>query len=374
MASLPDSTASVELLYTYIQSRRRPVLSTHEHHVAFMEATHLRHLSPIPDSFLLRCGLSPSYPPPAVRFTSAAHTALASVEEEFFRATHLNFTEFTLLHTYLHTSLLRSRKHTDTHPGRSTRLTTADQLLLWLFYLCGDRTSQLIIHFGYLNQSTIFRYIDHVTWCMNDMLDECIAWPTAEEKQSLYGMMSVHQHAIAVLDGTHCRLQAPRDCNNLFFSGYKHMHTQNYLVCVDYLGMVRYIEGPWEGRPNDRACYNECKLSKQQAEFLSGEERILADGGFVGGPGLLVPIHQDTYSQPMDEQAREGMMDYNQEFTANRLIVEDVFGWLKERACVLNRAWARHRDRQGPIFYAACKLHNFSRMIRIDYALQRPQH
>ena len=94
----------------------------------------------------------------------------------------------------------------------------------------------------------------------------------------------------------------------------------------------------------------------------------------MGGPGLLVPIHQDTYSQPMDEQAREGMMDYNQEFTANRLIVEDVFGWLKERACVLNRAWARHRDRQGPIFNAACKLHNFSRMIRIDYALQRPQH
>ena len=208
---------------------------------------------------------------------------------------------------------------------------------------------------------------------MNEMLDECIAWPSPEERQSLYGMMSVHQHAIAVLDGTHCRLQAPKDCNNLFFSGYKHMHTQNYLVCVDYLGMVRYVEGPWEGRPNDRACYNECKLNTQQAEFVSGDEKILADGGFVGGPGLLVPIHQDTYSQPLTERARQGMMNYNEEFTANRLIVEDVFGWLKERACVLNSAWARHREKQETVFYAACKLHNFTRMIRIDYALSCQQ-
>ena len=126
----------------------------------------------------------------------------------------------------------------------------------------------------------------------------------AEEEQRLYGMMSVHEHAIAVLDGTHCRLQAPQDANNLFFSGYKHMHSQNYLVCVDYLGMVRHVEGPSEGRLNDRACYNECKLSLQQTEFLSGDQRVLADGGFVGGPSVLVPIHQDTYSQPMEEHAR----------------------------------------------------------------------
>ena len=371
MASLPNSADAAALLYHHIRARRQPALSTHEHHVAFMQAAHLRNLKPVPDSFLPSCHLTPSFPSPAVRFTNAAHTTLANDSDEFFRATHLNFTEFTLLHTYLHNTLLNSRKHLDTRPNRPAQLTPADQLLLWLFYLCGDRTSQLIMHFEYLHQSTIFRYIDHVSACMNDMLDECVAWPTPDERRSLYGMMSVHQHAIAVLDGTHCRLQAPQDANNLFYSGYKHMHTQNYLVCVDYLGLVRYIEGPWAGRPNDRACYNECKLSKQQADFLQGDEKILADGGFVGGSGLLVPIHQDILSSPMTEQAKQGMLNYNAEFTANRLIVEDVFGWLKERACVLNTAFARHRSKQEAIFYAACKLHNFIRMIRIDYALSR---
>ena len=64
------------------------------------------------------------------------------------------------------------------------------------------------------------------------------------------------------------------------------------------------------------------------------------------------------------------MMSCNAEFTANRLIVEDVFGWLKQRACVLNTAWERHLDKQGAIFTAAC---NFTRMLRLDYALQQNQ-
>ena len=100
-----------------------------------------------------------------------------------FRAAHLNFAEFTLLETYLHTSLLRSRKHPETRPNRPARLTSADKLLLWLFYLCGDRTSQLTMHFGFPHLSTIFRYVDHVSWCMNDTLSECIAWPTRKRSK-----------------------------------------------------------------------------------------------------------------------------------------------------------------------------------------------
>ena len=234
-----------------------------------------------------------------------------------------------------------------------TRLTTPDQLLLWLFHPCGDRTSQLVMHFDYLYPSTIFRYIDHVSHCMNEVLAECIAWPAPAERDALYGMMSVHQHAIAVLDGTHCRTQAPEHYNNTYYSGYKYnMHTRNYLACVNYMERIVYIEGPF-----DRKCYNRKDSTKNRDNYLSGDEQILGDGVVVGGPGLLVPIHKDTYRQPMDEQARRGLMDYNQELMANRLIVfvEDVCGWLKQRACILNSAGARLLDKQAGIFNAACK-------------------
>lgn len=252
-----------------------------------------------------------------------------------------------------------------------TRLTTSDQLLLWLFHLCGDRTSVLSMQFDHLVPSTVFRYIDHVSECMNDMLADTVAWPTPTERKALYGMMSVHEHAIAVLDGTHCPTQAPKHFDNMYYSGYKHRHTQNYLCCVNYLGMIVYVEGPFPGRPNDRECYNRCDLTLNRDNYVSGYEVILADGGFIGGAGLIVPIPKPTYNLPVSEQARQGMLDYNEEFTANRLIVEDVFGWLKARACVLNSEWARHLDKQAGIFNAACKLHNFTRMMRIDYALQR---
>ena len=366
----------IVLLYAYWHQRRRAELTSHEQNVANIEAIHIRHLQHAPDSFLSQCRLTPTFPPPIVRFSNQAHIMLATDEEEFRRATYLSVAEFTLFHTYLHHKLLSSHNH---HPSTSehlhnmpTELTTADQLLLWLFHLCGDRTSQLIMHFQGLQPSTIFRYLDHVSWCINEALDECIAWPTASEREALYGMMSVHEHAVAVLDGTHCEVQAPTHLDNLHYSGYKHKHTQNYLCYVDYMGMVIKVEGPWAGRPNDRACYNISDFKRNQSNFLTGDEQVLADGGFIGGPGLLVPIHADTYDQPgLDEQARHGMMKYNEEFTANRLIVEDVFGWLKARACIFSQPWARKLDKQGALFKAACRLHNFARLIRIDYALHR---
>ena len=228
------------------------------------------------------------------------------------------------------------------------------------------------MQFQRLDPSTIFRYLDHVTKCINEALADCVSWPAPAEREALYGMMSVHEHAKAVLDGTHCEIQAPRELDNLYYSGYKHKHTQNYLCCVDDMGMVLHVEGPQEGRPNERAFYNQSDLKLKQSDFLSGDEQILADGSFVGGPGLLVPVHADTYDQPgLSEQARRDMLDYNEEFTANRLIVEDVFGWLKARAAVLSDAWSRDLIKQGAVFKAACKIHNFARMIRIDYALQR---
>ena len=288
----------------------------------------------------------------------------------------MSLAEFTLLHTYLHDSLLQTRTHRKTesphlHP-MPTHLTTSDQLLLWLFHLAADRTSQLALYFGHLHPSTILRYIDHVSYCINDVLATSISWPTASERLLLHGMMSVNGSAVAVLDGTHCQVQAPSEYNNTYYSGYKHKHTQNYLVCVNYMGMILSVDGPHPGRMNDRAVYNLSDLCLNPGKYLSGDEVILADGGFIGGPGLSVPIHMDTYNRATDESTRRVMMEFNNEFTANRLIVEDVFGWLKSRACVLDKAYARDLDKQADIFNAACKLHNFARMIRIDYALQQP--
>ena len=119
--------------------------------------------------------------------------------------------------------------------------------------------------------------------------------------------------------------------------------------------------------------YNLSDLCHNPDIYLSEGEVILADGGFIGGVGLAVPIQKNTYDRMTNEDTRRVMMDLNNEFTANRLIVKDVFGWLKTRACVLDKAWPRHLNKKASIFNAACKLHNFIQMIRIDHAMRIQQ-
>jgi len=123
---------------------------------------------------------------------------------------------------------------------------------------------------------------------------------------------------------------------------------------------------------NDRDDYTNSDLFINHDSYLDNNEYILADGGFVNGPGLLVPIHKTVLNSATDDEYRKAIIDYNKEFTSNRLIVEDVFSWLKSTACILNTAYPRHLDTQAGLFKAACRLHNFKRMFRMEYALQLP--
>ena len=363
----------VALLACYNPSHVVDSFDFHAEHIAFLERSRLLHKNPLPSSALATSRLSPPCPLPPVHFSQQLHRDMASDEDEFFRAAHISLAEFTLLHAYLYNAILASQNHRETASPHvhlvESQLTPADQLLLWLFHLAGDRTVQLSSQFGHHHPSTVFRYVDHITFCINTVLVDIIAWPTAEQRRLMYGMMSVCHEAVAVLDGTHCAVQAPSALNNTYYSGYKHKHTNNYLVCVDYLGVILSVEGAYPGRTNDREVYNGCDLNLNINQYLSEHERILADGGFVGGTGLLVPLHKKFLDRAKNERTKVVLSALNKEFTANRLIVEDVFGWLKARACILDTAWKRRLDKQEGMFRAACRLHNFTRLVRIDHAL-----
>jgi len=126
---------------------------------------------------------------------------------------------------------------------------------------------------------------------------------------------------------------------------------------------------PTQGKKRSR-CYNRSRLARNHAEFCSADEVILADGGFIGGHPLLCPVHSDTIDKETDYQKQQRMIDFNEEFTSNRLIVEDVFGWLKSRAKVLATKFSRKKETQAALMFAACRFYNFVRRNRQRYALQ----
>ena len=94
----------------------------------------------------------------------------------------------------------------------------------------------------------------------------------------------------------------PTYTEHLYYSGYKHYHTQNYLICADAIGFVTFISGPFVGQANDRAAFKTTPFVNSDCELLSPGEMILVDGGFRG-PGRT--IHQFTAKEFVDDMSEE---------------------------------------------------------------------
>lgn len=345
----------------------------HQQNVELLKELHIRNLNPLPNAALPRDGSSASSSSFQIVSSILTVQQLFDNPSQFFESTRLSVSEFFLLHSHLKAAILSSRSHTRSTSAhaheRLGKLNSVEQLLLWILSIADSNVKALKLAFHGIHRTTIFRIVDHVTHCVNTELQDLIAWPTAERK-CLYGMLSICDTAVAVMDGTHCEINEPTYDERLYYSGYKHKHTQNYLVCVNVLGVVIHVEGPFNGRKNDRSMYNHSTLGRHPERFFSEGERVLADGGFVGGAPLLVPIHSTVMEKTEDEGTREVMREINREFTDNRVLVEDVFSWVKARAHVLDVRYRRRRERQGEVFYAACRFHNFVRIHRIAHAMK----
>jgi hypothetical protein len=375
MSSLPELVAlmgTVCAVLPFLVDRPR---SDHEKNVEFLNSLGLRNLSPLPTTPAQEGEAGAASSSTELVSSIEAVQALFDDPKEFLDTTLLSTSEFLLLHSYLEEEITSSRSHRRSashhQHQRSTRLTSMEQLLLWVLYLADTGMKAMKLVFGSLHKATIYRIADHVTWCVNSVFNYLIAWPTPAERQSLYGLFSICDTAVAVMDGTHCEISKPTYDQMVLYSGYKHKHTQNYLVCVNVLGMVIHVEGPFDGRHNDRHVYNKSEIGRHPARFFSQGEKMLADGGFIGGEPLLVPIHKTSLDLPMNEESKEVLMELNQEFTDNRVLVEDVFGWIKGRAHVLDSRFGRARERQGEAFYSACRLHNFLRIHRMSHAMKQ---
>jgi hypothetical protein len=296
---------------------------------------------------------------------------LFTSDSKFFAAYDLSLAEFLLFHAELEEdlSLTRETDQSPSHPSSHIRtlLTTGEQLLLWLTWIKSTPTTAIQLIFGPMTPATEFHILDHVTRCINSKLGHLICWPTAEQRRQLCGYLAVCDKAFAILDGTHCEIQKPTHNQRASYSGNKKKWTQNFLVCVDAWGFVIRIDGPFPGAMNDRGCWNQTELALTPSQFVSEGERILADGGFMGGEPLLVPLDVKDMTLARDEKEKEFFEWFNEDLTEGRILVEDVFGWLKGRAKVLGTKWERSVKRQGPMFNAICAMHNFVRWRRVTW-------
>lgn len=265
-----------------------------------------------------------------------------------------------------------------------------DQVLLWCYFSDTNYAESLSLLFN-ISIRSIYNIADHVTRAITLRYMYEIEWPDQEERIALHGLFSVYPLAIALLDGTHCRIVVPSDKQqeDNTFSGYKNYHSQNLLVYTDALGFIRLIEGPFAGHSNDRSVFKESVIYKNPSRFLGDSERIvltfseditlegeriIADGGFFGSGPVLCPVKYDmaqteekkAETPEEKQQISDYIAAYNEELTLNRSAVENSIHIIKNRAQSLLGAYTRSRECQTDLFYAAARLVNRIRRLRYD--------
>jgi hypothetical protein len=247
------------------------------------------------------------------------------------------------------------------------KLHSIDELLIWILHSDGGDSDTIGVFFDGIHRTTIDRIADHVTSCINRVYLSEIAWPDAEERAACYGLLSLHDKAIGLCDGTHCMIDVPIDIEdeNSYYSGYKKGHTQSYLIWVNVLGFIIKVAGPFPGRLSDRGTYNTTDIADPKNGLLTSGEYIIADGGLQGEGQFLLPI-RITDIKKSEEEKKLDMIDYNQEVGDNRSLVEHCIHVIKSRAQVLQKRYSRGRAKQSDLFYASAKLVN--RIKRYRYS------
>lgn len=252
---------------------------------------------------------------------------------------------------------------------RRRKLSLMDQLFLWFLYCDNVNEDTLKLIFNAVSASTLRRIADEFTETINAVYQDEISWPSIEERNSLYGAFSVYDKAIGVLDGTHIQIKVPRYAEALVFSGYKRLHTLNYLIGTDALGYIIYLDGPYPGRSNDRTIFNQCKLIKDRHMYFEEGEVLLVDGGFKGEGPILHPFNKVDMGKASEEDLA-AMRAYNEEFVLNRSLVEHVIHRIKSRSKILTTRFRRSEKNQGPIVFATVRMYNRILRIRHEYNIK----
>jgi len=288
--------------------------------------------------------------------------------KQFYSRFRVSVSEFYSLYEELLNAIEQPFSGNFSRPNRRV-LTSAEMLLVWLGYADNVGVSWLSIIFQGVSRRSIDRAADHVTLAINAFYSYQLDWPDAEERENLYGFYSCYDKVVGIMDGTHCPIQIPEYLEYEHYSGYKGTHTQNYLITCDPIGFIINVTGPFEGRGNDRAAINTTDFVDVNTSLLSPGELILVDGGFTG-PGPI--IHQFTKKEleaETDESERKRMLEWNEEFELNRAMIEHVIHNVKNRAQALADKYPRDKSKQPDLFFAACKICNRIRQLRLEFAL-----
>lgn len=285
--------------------------------------------------------------------------------DRFYKHTRVTESEFLILLHELESPIIRGHATSINNINRVHQsLSAAEQLLLWIYHSDGNDDDIIALLFGNIDRRSVSRVADLITEVINEVYKSELDWPDAREREDSHGLFALDDHAIAVIDGSHCEITIPSHNESSFYNAHKGFHSKNYMLFVNALGYYIHVSKGFNGRRNDRGIFNDLDLS---AIPLSPGELFIADGGFTGEGPLITPyssstIHAENVT-PIQQHAAELL---NDNLTLDRSLVEHAVHVLKNRAQSLCNRFSRNHEALDNLVLAAARLCNRLRSIRLD--------
>lgn len=151
---------------------------------------------------------------------------------------------------------------------------------------------------------------------MKAVAPRLISWPTADERESMRGLINGFPSVICFVDGTKQRAWRPTDdiLQEYLFDGHHHFHAYSVLYWCNTFGECIRLDITMKGSQHDRGLYNESEPGKFPRRFFAFDEnsrdwleRVMVDTGFQGSGPIVAPFkaNQGTHMSHRKERNRD---------------------------------------------------------------------
>jgi len=207
-----------------------------------------------------------------------------------------------------------------------------------------------------VGRATAVRAVRRITRALFLNSQTFIKWPTGDHATRImqgFRESSGFPNTIGAIDGTHIRIDAPKE-NPADYVNRKGFHSiQLQLVC-DHRTLITHCYAGHPGSVHDQRVFRQSEV----ANYLNDEEKFPADSHLLGDAAY--EIHQHLLTPFRDNgHLTEAQNNYNYRLSVARVTVERCIGLLKGRMRSLLHCLPMSRvDLMAEYVIACCVIHN----------------
>src|SRR6266536_1315587 len=201
-------------------------------------------------------------------------------------------------------------------------------------------------------EGTVLLYCKRIMKAIISHKAEYVKWPTGQDRKFVHdGFEAIGgiEDIIGAIDGTHFILQnAPQKEKYLYFTRKKRyaLHCQGI---VDHRGIFISYDVGWPGSVHDAKVYRNSHFYLNRSSLIKVNDFLIRDSAYPLSPFLIKPFNKPNETQVV----------FNRIFSSHRIVVEHLFGRIKNRFAGIRDISAKKISTAIIMIDCSIILHNF---------------